>query len=123
MRDEVIKVSMTDQISVAVEKLKNGEVVAIPTETVYGLAAVISSVSGINKIFTTKQRPFFDPLIVHVSNIEQARELTSHWSESIEILAREFWPGPLTFVVPKKNVSDLIASGLPTVGIRCPAHK
>jgi L-threonylcarbamoyladenylate synthase len=113
---------MLDQISIAVEKLKQGDVVGVPTETVYGLAAVISNSEAINKIFTTKQRPFFDPLIVHVNGIEQAKELTTVWGEAVNLLAQEFWPGPLTLVLPKKNISDIITSGLPTVGIRCPAH-
>lgn len=114
---------MSDQILIAVEKLKKGDVVAIPTETVYGLAAVISNPESIRKIFTTKQRPFFDPLIVHVNCVEQAKQVASVWSEAIEILTNDFWPGPLTLVLPKKNISDIITSGLPTVGIRCPAHK
>jgi L-threonylcarbamoyladenylate synthase len=114
---------MSEQILIAVEKLKKGEVVAIPTETVYGLAAVISNPEAIAKIFSTKQRPFFDPLIVHVNCVEQAKQVSAVWSEAIEILTNEFWPGPLTLVLPKKNISDIITSGLPTVGIRCPAHK
>jgi L-threonylcarbamoyladenylate synthase len=113
---------MIDQISLAVEKLKNGEIVAIPTETVYGLAALISNEDAIRKIFLTKERPFFDPLIVHVANCDQAKTLTTNWSDAVDRLAREFWPGPLTLVLPKKNVNDLITSGLQTVGIRCPDH-
>jgi L-threonylcarbamoyladenylate synthase len=114
---------MYDQILLAVEKLKKGEVVGIPTETVYGLAAIISDSEAIQKIFTTKQRPFFDPLIVHVSSVAQAKQLTTEWGSAAEVLAVEFWPGPLTLVLPKKNVSDLVTSGLQTVAIRCPAHK
>jgi L-threonylcarbamoyladenylate synthase len=120
---KVMSEFILDEISVAVEKLINGEVVGIPTETVYGLGAVISKSDAIKKIFTTKERPFFDPLIVHVSGVEQAKELSLDWSAAADILAQEFWPGPLTLVLPKKNVSDLITSGLQTVGVRCPDHK
>lgn len=104
--------------------LINNEVVAIPTETVYGLAGLISSDIALKKIFTTKERPFFDPLIVHVHSLEQARELSAWWPTSADLLAKHFWPGPLTLVLPKNKtkVSDLITSGLPTVGLRMPAH-
>lgn len=114
---------MKEQITKAVEKLKRGEIVAIPTETVYGLAAVVSDENAIKRIFCTKERPFFDPLIVHVCNTAQAKQLTTNWGKAADQLSQTFWPGPLTLVLPKKNVSDLITSGLPTVGIRCPAHE
>ncbi|MFN7262332.1 MAG: L-threonylcarbamoyladenylate synthase, partial [Pseudobdellovibrionaceae bacterium] len=107
----------------AVELLKSGEVVAIPTETVYGLAAVISHRDAVEKIFATKKRPFFDPLIVHVNSLKQAQEVSSSWGEIAETLADAFWPGPLTLVLPKANcISEMITSGLPTVGIRWPGH-
>lgn len=111
-----------NEIEIAVQKLKTNEVVAVPTETVYGLAARISSEEAILKIFKTKARPFFDPLIVHVLNAKQAKNFTSNWTEIHQSLAEDFWPGPLTLILPKKNISDLITSGLPTVGIRCPNH-
>lgn len=111
------------KVQEAVERLRVGEVVAIPTETVYGLAALISSPKGIERIFSVKRRPFFDPLIVHVSDKQQARELTTSWTPICEVLANHFWPGSLTLVLPKRaEVSDLITSGLPTVGIRMPNH-
>lgn len=110
-------------IQKAVTILKNGGVVAIPTETVYGLAAKISDEQALRTIFETKNRPFFDPLIVHVTSIEEAKKLTTTWSPSVQILAETFWPGPLTFVLPKTElVSDLITSGLDTVAIRIPKH-
>lgn len=110
-------------VSEAAEEIRRGGVGAMPTETVYGLAASISSRAGIEKIFTTKQRPFFDPLIVHVADIQQAKTLTTDWNAISQILAEKFWPGPLTMVLPKADlVSDLITSGLPTVGIRMPKH-
>jgi L-threonylcarbamoyladenylate synthase len=114
-----------NDIDKAIEILndRNGGVVGMPTETVYGLAGSIKSENSIRKIFSVKERPFFDPLIVHVSSIEMAKPLTTNWSEITNILAETFWPGPLTMVLPKSSlVSDLITSGLDSVGIRCPKH-
>jgi L-threonylcarbamoyladenylate synthase len=113
-----------DFIAHAIQLLNSGNVVAIPTETVYGLAAAINSPEGINKIFSVKQRPFFDPLIVHVSSIEQAKTLVKEWPPAVDCIAQHFWPGPLTMVLEKNHqVSDLITSGLPTVGIRMPQNE
>jgi L-threonylcarbamoyladenylate synthase len=101
----------------------NDGVVAIPTETVYGLGAWINSAEGIKKIFSTKERPFFDPLIVHIDSKEKAKALSSDWTPIHEILATECWPGPLTLI--SKKISDLnpmITSGLDSVGLRCPNH-
>jgi L-threonylcarbamoyladenylate synthase len=110
-------------ISEASDLLKAEKVVAMPTETVYGLAGRIDSEAAIREIFAVKKRPFFDPLIVHVSSLEQAKSLVSAWPSIAEILATHFWPGPLTLVLPKsEKVSSLITSGLPSVGIRMPKH-
>ena len=107
----------------AIHLLKEGKSIGIPTETVYGLAAIISSQKGIESIFKTKERPFFDPLIVHISSIEQAKKCVCHWPESIDRLARFLWPGPVTFILPKSPlISDMISSGLDTVGLRMPDH-
>lgn len=112
-----------NDIDKAIQLLQAGDVVAIPTETVYGLAASITSEKGLQKIFSIKERPFFDPLIVHVSDVEMAKTLCLNWGETCEALAGAFWPGPLTIVVKKNNkVSDLITSGLDSVGLRCPSH-
>lgn len=95
----------------------------MPTETVYGLAARIDSREGIEAIFKIKRRPFFDPLIVHVSSVEQAQSLVQSWPEVADVLAEAFWPGPITFVLPKSPlVSSMITSGLETVGVRMPRH-
>lgn len=95
----------------------------MPTETVYGLAASIESTAGLRRVFSLKERPFFDPLIVHVASFKQAQSLTSDWSPLADFLARLHWPGPLTLVLPKaEHVNPLITSGLETVGIRYPAH-
>ena len=95
---------MNNEIKNAIDLLNNGEVVAIPTETVYGLAAPINNKKGIEKIFSTKERPFFDPLIIHVQNTEQAKSLTTEWSEIHQLFADQFWPGPLTMILPKKSI-------------------
>ena len=107
----------------AVALLNRAEVVAIPTETVYGLAARIDKEEGINNIFRIKERPSFDPLIVHVHSSEQAREYAGEWSEIHETLTKKFWPGPLTLVLPKTDkISSVISAGLDSVGLRCPNH-
>jgi L-threonylcarbamoyladenylate synthase len=109
--------------NLAITLLKRNEVVSLPTETVYGLFAAIDSDLGIQKIFSTKKRPFFDPLIVHVSSLEMAKSLTTDWTPEVEQLAKYFWPGPLTLVLKKSHlVSGMITSGLPRVGIRMPNH-
>ncbi len=110
----------TDQ---AVALLRKNEIVAIPTETVYGLAASITSEVALKKIFEVKKRPFFDPLIVHVENSKQAQTLTSEWPQIAESLSENFWPGPLTLVLKKNElISNLITAGLERVGLRCPQH-
>lgn len=107
----------------AIDLLKKGEVVALPTETVYGLAADISNAEAIKKIFSTKNRPFFDPLIVHVHSIEQSKSLVKAWPKAADQLAKAFWPGPLTLVLEKNDsVSSMITSGQPTVALRMPNH-
>lgn len=104
--------------------LTSGEVVAIPTETVYGLGGWIYSEVGLKKIFSTKERPFFDPLIVHISSIEDAQALTSEWTKIHQVLAESCWPGPLTLIAKKnENVNTLITSGLDSVGLRIPRHE
>jgi L-threonylcarbamoyladenylate synthase len=130
---------MPNSIQRAVEVLKAGGLVAMPTETVYGLAVDANNVSAINKIFSSKGRPSGHPLIVHiaqaelnVSNDQQAtsdawREILSQWSRDVSsealILANEFWPGPLTMILPKaKNVLLEVTGGQETIGIRCPQH-
>jgi L-threonylcarbamoyladenylate synthase len=105
-------------------KLLSGDVVAIPTETVYGLGGWIYSDAGLKKIFSTKERPFFDPLIVHIDSMAKAKLLTSQWTEIHEALALAAWPGPLTLIAKKhSSVNPLITSGLDSVGLRCPRHE
>ena len=103
--------------------LKSGRLVAFPTETVYGLGADAKNSQSVAGIFQSKQRPTFDPLIVHVVNTTSARDLVTEFSPLAERLAAAFWPGPLTLVLPKRpEVSDLVTAGLPGVGVRVPNH-
>ncbi len=111
------------EISVAKKLLMAGQLVAIPTETVYGLAANALDEKAVVKIFATKKRPRFDPLIVHVHSIEQAQGYTLAFGEKAKKLANAFWPGPLTLVLEKNpHIPDIVTSGLDTVGLRCPDH-
>jgi L-threonylcarbamoyladenylate synthase len=110
-------------INKAKQLLQQEELVAIPTETVYGLAANALNTDAVIRIFKVKERPQFDPLIVHVSSLARAQNLVETIPEKGVELARKFWPGPLTLLLKKKNiVPDLVTSGLNTVGIRCPDH-
>ncbi|MBC74953.1 MAG: threonylcarbamoyl-AMP synthase [Halobacteriovoraceae bacterium] len=112
-----------NELDKAIKLLKDGDVVALPTETVYGLAGSIDSEKALRKIFAVKERPFFDPLIVHVSNTQTAKNLAVSWDQTCDVLAKEFWPGPLTMVVKKnETVKDVITAGLDSVGLRCPDH-
>lgn len=107
----------------AIDLLTNEDVVAIPTETVYGLAGNIYSEKAIRKIFAVKQRPLFNPLIAHVASIEKAEELAADFPEKARRLAEAFWPGSLTLLLKKKTtVPDLITAGKDTVAIRIPNH-
>jgi L-threonylcarbamoyladenylate synthase len=110
----------------AVTLLAAGEVVALPTETVYGLGADALNADAVAKVFAVKERPEFDPLIVHVGSFEQVTEV-AEIPENLEVvvekLMKAFWPGPLTLVLPKKGcVPDIVTSGLPTVAVRMSAH-
>ncbi|MFD2552422.1 L-threonylcarbamoyladenylate synthase [Bizionia sediminis] len=114
---------ISKNISEAVTILKSNDVVAIPTETVYGLAGNIYSQKAIKKIFEVKQRPFFNPLIVHVHSMAQVDELVSEFPPEAKKLATTFWPGSLTLILPKKDtVPDIITAGKNSVAIRMPNH-
>lgn len=103
--------------------LERGELVAIPTETVYGLAGNALDLQAVTAIFQAKNRPQFDPLIIHVPTLEEASRYCTVIPPKARKLADAFWPGPLTLVVERKNIiPDLVTAGLPTVGIRCPNH-
>ncbi|MBL8323418.1 MAG: threonylcarbamoyl-AMP synthase [Rubrivivax sp.] len=110
-------------IQVAAQALASGELVAFPTETVYGLGARADSDEAVARIFAAKGRPAEHPLIVHVASIESAREFAATWPAAAEVLARAFWPGPLTLIVPRRpQVAAAAAGGQPTIGLRMPAH-
>lgn len=107
----------------AIQLLEAGEVVAIPTETVYGLAANALSETAVLKIFEAKKRPQFNPLIVHFANTEAAFSAVENIPEIARRLAQEFWPGPLTLLLPKKkHIPDLVTAGSDRVAVRVSAH-
>lgn len=110
-------------IIAASEVILRGGTCAFPTETVYGLGADALNPDAVAKIFEAKQRPFFDPLICHVSDIESFLQITDNPDQIVLDLAERFWPGPLTIVCQKKEIIPaLVTSGLPTVGVRIPSH-
>lgn len=105
------------------ELIRAGQLVAFPTETVYGLGANALDAAAVARIFELKGRPSTSPLIVHVASLEMARSLAAEWPEAAERLARRYWPGPLTLVVAKDaRIPDVVTAGLGTVGLRMPAH-
>jgi L-threonylcarbamoyladenylate synthase len=112
-----------ENIARAAETLKNGGLVAFPTETVYGLGANALDVDAVARIFTAKGRPTADPLIVHLSGVEQVGLVAVSVSETAQTLMRAFWPGALTLILPKRpQVPDLVTSELETVAVRVPDH-
>jgi len=119
----ILLTTSTRDIERAAEAIRNGLLVAIPTETVYGLGADAWNKVALARVFEAKRRPSFDPLIVHVAEPDGASEVADLSVPYAAALAGRFWPGPLTMVLPKSDrVPDLATSGLPTVAVRCPAH-
>lgn len=107
----------------AAELLRAGEVVALPTETVYGLAAHALEAKAVARIFQIKGRPANNPIIVHVAGVEMAQRCVTLWPDRADRLARAFWPGPLTLVLPRApTIPDLVTAGGATVGVRWPSH-
>jgi L-threonylcarbamoyladenylate synthase len=114
---------ISKDIQKAIALLNNEELVAIPTETVYGLAGNIFSEKAIKAIFETKKRPFFNPLIVHISTVDSLDTIVSEIPEKAKILANKFWPGSMTLVLKKDSkIPDLITAGKDTVAVRIPKH-
>lgn len=112
-----------DAIARAVATLREGGLVGMPTETVYGLAADARNPAAIAAVFKLKGRPAHNPLIVHASSIEMARSVCAEWPQQAQALADAFWPGPLTLVLRKKpNLPDAVTAGGPTVAVRVPDH-
>jgi len=113
----------TLELDCAVEILHRGGLVGIPTETVYGLAGDALNPAAVARIFEAKQRPHFDPLIVHIPDLSWLPRIVSRMTPRAILLAERFWPGPLTLVLPKTDaVPDLVTSGLPSVAVRIPSH-
>lgn len=111
-----------EHIERAASRLRAGELVAFATETVYGLGANALDKEAVAKIYAAKGRPAFNPLIVHVADIQSAQKLTTQWNERADKLAEAFWPGPLTLVLPKTSaIPDIVSAGLATVALRVPS--
>lgn len=114
---------ITKDIQKAIEALQNDEVIALPTETVYGLAGNAYNETAIKKIFELKKRPLYNPLIVHLHSKEQLKEVAKEIPEKAKILAEKFWPGSLTLVLKKRaHIPDLVTAGKDTVAVRVPQH-
>ncbi len=110
-------------VELAADRLAAGDLVAFPTETVYGLGARADDDVAVAKIFAAKGRPTDHPLIVHVTDVEQARHFAATWPPLAERLAQAFWPGPLTLIVPRHpSLAAAAAGGQDSIGLRCPAH-
>src|SRR5262245_27162199 len=127
MNTEVLRIELTSPdpavIARAAELLRAGRMVAFPTETVYGLGANALDPDAVRGIFAAKGRPADNPVIVHVAEIEGATEVASSWPETAARLAGQFWPGPLTFVLPKREtIPEVVTAGGSTVAVRMPAH-
>lgn len=113
-----------ESIRLAAGFIKEGKVVAFPTETVYGLGANALNPLAVAKIYELKERPSFDPLIVHIASLADLEKLTAAKDQRVQLLAEKFWPGPLTIVLPKSSiVPDIVTSGLGSVAIRMPANE
>jgi L-threonylcarbamoyladenylate synthase len=121
-----VKTEVSTDRKAAVELLRKGEIVALPTETVYGLAADALNAQAVAKIFEAKERPRFDPLIVHLPNqdwLERVADISTQDRQLVLQLIERFWPGPFTLVLPKKSiVPDIVTAGLETVAVRISAH-
>lgn len=127
MRAEILSTHTPALFAAAVQRaaelLRAGEVVALPTETVYGLAANALDPHAVAKIYEVKGRPAHNPIIIHVAGFELARECVTQWPDAAALLARSFWPGPLTMVLPRApGIPDLVTAGGETVGVRWPSH-
>jgi L-threonylcarbamoyladenylate synthase len=117
------KTLITEDVSIAAECIKNGGLVAFPTETVFGLGANALDGNAVKQIFLAKGRPADNPLIVHVADYDSVRELTSHVPDYAETLMKAFFPGPLTLVFPRaSHIPDVTTAGLETVAVRMPDH-
>ena len=113
----------TENIMAAAEAILRGDLVCMPTETVYGIAADATNPEAVAKIFEAKERPSENPLIVHISDFVQLEDVVREWPSAAEVLANRFWPGPLTMVLKKaETIPDIVTGGLNTVAVRMPDH-
>lgn len=126
MKTEVVKICPDEgyeKYEKATELLRDGQVVGMPTETVYGLAGNAYSPDAVKRIFEAKGRPSDNPLIVHISEFSEIYDLVSVVPETAKMLAEKFWPGPLTMILPKSDkIPYCVTGGLDTVAVRCPSH-
>ncbi len=121
--ETIYRKANAESVKQAAELLNAGEILALPTETVYGIAADATNNNAVQKIFTAKGRPQDNPLIVHVLGLNHLNGIVSEIPESAQLLAAAFWPGPLTMVLPKgQKVASLCTAGLDTVAVRAPSH-
>ena len=128
MITKILKVDPTQPDPAAIEEaaaaIRDGKLVAFPTETVYGLGAHALDERAVQKIFDAKQRPATDPLIVHIAHVGQVSQCASSFPAAARKLALSFWAGPLTLILPKKpSIPDLVTAGLPNVALRAPSHR
>lgn len=113
----------TENISLCAEAILRGEMVCIPTETVYGIAADVTNPEAIQRVFDVKNRPAENPLIVHISDFVQLDDVIGEWTKEADVLANRYWPGPLTLVVKKSDyIPGVVTGGLDTVAVRMPDH-
>lgn len=121
---QLLNANKKEDISIAADLLKSGDLVAVPTETVYGLAADARNPEAVKKIFTAKNRPVDHPLIVHIASYEKLHEWAKNISPLAHVLAKHFWPGPLTLLLHKADsVNTVVTGGLDTIALRVPANK
>ncbi|MBM3142601.1 MAG: threonylcarbamoyl-AMP synthase [Chloroflexi bacterium] len=124
MQAKVLKANISENIKIAANLILRGKLVAFPTETVYGLGADATNSEAVSRIFTVKERPAFDPLIVHVASMEMLCMVAKGIPDIAWTLIDAFWPGPLTLVLSKKDeIPDIVTAGLPTIAVRMPRNK
>jgi L-threonylcarbamoyladenylate synthase len=123
IKTKILNADKEKDIFEAISMIQNGQIVAVPTETVYGLAADARNVNAVQKIFTVKNRPSNHPLIVHIASFEDLSEWAKDIPPVAEMIAKHFWPGPITLLLQKNDlVSDLVTGGLKTIAIRVPQN-
>jgi L-threonylcarbamoyladenylate synthase len=120
----MIRAATPDAVAAAADLIRRGQLVAFPTETVYGLGADATNAEAVARVFAVKARPSFDPLIVHIDGVERLATVASQVPAAALSLAERFWPGPLTVVLPKTaRIPAIVTAGLPSVAVRVPDHQ